>query len=136
MFGFVAVAAVVAIYFLGAELMDYADDDYYDDYDDADFVLEYHAAYLPFEPPRQSETSGSVSKLTPTQELPDDCRDAYFASGQLCYDTDIPSMDVLWTWVNGSDTLLQEAKRVAEGRFAADDPYRPKISAAQARMYR
>lgn len=96
-------------------------------------VPEYQAAYLPFEPPPQQPPA---ARLTPTQVLPDDCRDAYFSSGALCYDPVIPSFDVLWTWVNGSDPLLQEAKMAAESRFAPDDPYRPKTSSAQARQYR
>lgn len=126
------VIVLVSLYFI---LPDSGDADLADDlYDDErDFIREYEAAYLPFEPPTQQPP---LARLTPTQVLPDDCRDAYFSTGAPCSDPDIPAFDVVWTWVNGSDHLLQQAKLEAESRFSPDDPYRPKTSSTQARQYR
>ncbi|GJE97686.1 hypothetical protein PsYK624_139070 [Phanerochaete sordida] len=125
------VLVLVGLYFVFADSVDSVD---LDDSDDL-FVEdpEYQAAYLPFQPPPPQPPS---ALLTPTQQLPDGCRDAYFSTGALCYDPDIPTFDVVWTWVNGSDQLLQAAKEEAESRYAPDDPYRPKTSSAQARQYR
>ena len=119
------------------KVLDYAEAIY--DEEDADLLYEYEAAYLPFEPLPQNRSATedvNTMQLMPTQELPDYCRDAYFSRGSLCYDPEIPSMDIVWTWVNGSDSLLQEAKLLAESRFSSDDPYRPKTSFAEARQYR
>ncbi|KAJ3551401.1 hypothetical protein NM688_g4726 [Phlebia brevispora] len=129
-FGSLLVTALFVFYLVVADWVeDSGDLDYDED------VPEWRAAYLPFEPPIQNASAG-ITRLTPTQELPDDCRDAYFSSGALCYDPEIPRMDVVWTWVNGSDPLLRAAKLHAESQFADDDPYRPKSSAAQERQYR
>ena len=126
------VIILAALYVIIADLLDDAEDLFGDD---SDYFPEYHAAYLPFEPPKHDPSAPAV-RLTPTQVLPDHCRDAYFSSGAVCYDPEMPLMDVVWTWVNGSDPLLQAAKLDAESRFDDDDPYRPKTSAAAARQYR
>ena len=125
------VISLVLIYVLAAELAEDVDDLYLDD---PELLPDAHAVYLPFQPPNQNTTRGT--RLAPTQVLPDHCRDAFFSSGALCYDPVLPRMDVVWTWVNGSDNLLQAAKLKAESRFSDSDPYRPKTSAAQARQYR
>lgn len=130
-FGTGLVISLIALYFIFSDLLDDAEDLFLDD---PDFIPGYHAAYLPFEPP--DEAADPTTRLTPTQALPDHCRDAYFSTGALCFDPDIPPMDVIWTWVNGSDPLLQAAKLDAESHFAPDDPYRPKESASAARQYR
>jgi hypothetical protein len=125
---------VAALYFISADLLDEAEDIFLDD---SDIVYpEFQAAYLPFEPPATNRSTDATARLTPTQVLPDDCRDAYFSAGALCYDPDLPRMDVIWTWVNGSDGLLERAKLEVESRFSSDDPYRPMASASQARQYR
>lgn len=129
-FGSLLVIVLLAFYFIVAEWVEDSDLDY------TDVVPDYHAAYIPFEPPRRNASFIDTTRLTPTQELPDDCRDAYMSSGSLCFDPVIEDMDIIWTWVNGSDPLLQKAKLKAESEFAGDDPYRPKASSAQARQYR
>ena len=129
-FGTLLVTVVLVFYFVVAY---WVEDN--DDLDYPDTVPDFHAAYIPFEPP-QRNASDIQLRLTPTQELPDDCRDAHISAGSLCYDPVIPDMDVVWTWVNGSDPLLREAKLMAESKFAGDDPYRPKSSANQERQYR
>lgn len=114
--------------------------DWVEEYDDFDSSHEtehdYHAAYIPFEPPPPNASAAVIARLTPAQTLPDHCRDAYMSSGELCFDPYIRPMDVVWTWVNGSDPLLREAKLEAESRFSGDDPFRPKTSGRQERQYR
>lgn len=63
--------------------------------------------YLVFEPPPPSSANKSLQL---THRLPSDCIDSFFASGKICslLDPD-PPLDVVWTWVNGSDKLLQES---------------------------
>ncbi|PCH36029.1 hypothetical protein WOLCODRAFT_28307 [Wolfiporia cocos MD-104 SS10] len=108
------------------------------DYDaDLDY-LDYsepasQTSYLPFQlpPPVQPATV-----LQPVQELPDDCLEAYYVRGDPCYTTPLPKLDFVWTWVNGSDPLQQEAKIAAAARFAPDDPWRPSDATTQARLYR
>lgn len=125
------VIVLLVLYYLSADLLDDDTDDFLED---PDFIPEFRAAYLPFESPDQSRAHDP--HLAPTQELPDACRDAYFSSGALCFDPELPMMDVVWTWVNGSDSLLQAAKLEAESRFSPDDPYRPKSTGTEARQYR
>ncbi|KIP04248.1 hypothetical protein PHLGIDRAFT_76231 [Phlebiopsis gigantea 11061_1 CR5-6] len=126
------VIILAALYLITADLLDDAENLFLDD---SDYFPDYHAAYLPFEPPNPDANAPPAS-LSSTQALPDHCRDAYFSIGAVCYDPEQPRMDVVWTWVNGSDPLLQAAKLEAESRFSDDDPYRPKTSAAAARQYR
>ncbi|KAI0700102.1 hypothetical protein BC835DRAFT_1329341 [Cytidiella melzeri] len=136
-FGGLTAAALVALWFIAGEVVDFADT-FYDD-EDLDLLVDSRVAYLPFEPPPKHDFEWpdiKTIKLTPTQELPDHCRDAYFSKGDPCYDPVIKPMDVVWTWVNGSDRLLQEAKLQAENSFSPDDPFRPKTSITQSRQYR
>ncbi|GBE85251.1 3-O-alpha-D-mannopyranosyl-alpha-D-mannopyranose xylosylphosphotransferase [Sparassis crispa] len=91
-------------------------------------------AYLPLEIPKGSSLS---ARLKPVRGLPISCLDAHFALGEICYEKEIQPIDVLWTWVNGSDPLLQRAKSSAQERYERKDPYRPMIDASsQARLYR
>ena len=109
-----------------------------DDLDYSRIVLEYGEygpVYIPFQFANLNQSS-STARLTPTQVLPDHCRDAYMSTGALCFDPYIKPMDVVWTWVNGSDPLLQEAKWRTESKFSGDDPYRPHSSSQQERQYR
>lgn len=90
------------------------------------------AVYLPFPvtPYRASST------LKPTLPLPESCQDAYFAQGKLCYNPHPPPLDILWTWVNGSDIILQDAKARIVDSFPPDAAYRPNKSWKQARQFR
>jgi hypothetical protein len=47
------------------------------------------------------------SILTPSTDLPQSCLSAYFTHGTPCFDKDKSKLpiDVVWTWVNGSDSL-------------------------------
>lgn len=94
----------------------------------------YHGSYLPFIPPPPA--SHSIKRpLLPVQDLPSSCLEDYFVTGAPCYDPVRRPMDVLWTWVNGSDLFLQQEKQAAEKRLGDHDPYRP-IKKNQARQYR
>ncbi|CCM00622.1 uncharacterized protein FIBRA_02658 [Fibroporia radiculosa] len=94
-------------------------------------------SYIPFEPPLPLPLS-SKPCIAPVSDLPLTCLDAHFTNGETCYaeGTLPPVLDVLWTWVNGSDYLLDEAKRIAQSRYSPDDPDRPSRSLTQARLYR
>ena len=91
-------------------------------------------AYLPFRPPTQP-AAGSRS-LRPSSPLPASCLDAHLSRGELCFNPHEPKLDALWTWVNGSDILLQDAKTRVENALPADDPFRPNRSWKQVRQFR
>ncbi|OBZ71400.1 Exosome complex exonuclease rrp6 [Grifola frondosa] len=94
------------------------------------------ASYVPFEPATYTTAVSSRPSLIRVHDLPRHCLDPYFTSGELCYDSrTVPPMDVLWTWVNGSDVLLQKARAQAVSRYSKDDPYCP-ANGGQERMWR
>ncbi|KAF8516808.1 hypothetical protein BU17DRAFT_92394 [Hysterangium stoloniferum] len=63
--------------------------------------------YVVLEPPIPTE---SVPTIDNVPRLSADCIDAYFAHGQPCLPTyPDPPLDVVWTWVNGSDRLFMES---------------------------
>lgn len=126
---------LITLYFISVDLGNDAGHIFHDK-PNVSFLPAFDAAYLPFEPPAQNLTDSDSTSLTPTQVLPDHCRDAYFSSGAVCYDPHLPAMDIVWTWVNGSDPLLEAAKLDVESHFSADDPYRPKTSVPSVRQYR
>lgn len=105
------------------------------DQTDGDAAIDHtlDTAYLPFRPPQQIAVS---RKLKPTLPLPASCLDAHIAKGQLCYNTAEPKLDVLWTWVNGTDILLRDAKARIEDGLPSKDPYRPSSSWKQVRQFR
>lgn len=90
------------------------------------------AAYLPFKP-NKPETSKA---LRPGTVLPSSCLDAHIAQGALCYNPGQPRLDVLWTWVNGSDILHKDARIRVENSFLEDAPYRPTSSWKKERQFR
>lgn len=92
-------------------------------------------SYIPFEVTWDLAASSPRTSLRPIIDLPTSCHEAHFSRGELC-NQQVPSIDVLWTWVNGSDILLEEAKGLAQNQYASDDPYRPSASIMQARLYR
>jgi len=103
---------------------------------DIDELGVHAASYIPFELPSPLPLQfPHKASLTPVRDLPAACLESHFALGQPCHEIAEP-LDVLWTWVNGSDILLDEAKRDAQARYAPDDPYRPTRSTTQARLYR
>ncbi|KZT09088.1 uncharacterized protein LAESUDRAFT_537492 [Laetiporus sulphureus 93-53] len=92
--------------------------------------------YLPFKAARLPLPSPPRTPLRPVRELPDPCLEAHFAHGELCHAEQIQPVDILWTWVNGSDVLLDEAKSSAQSHYSSNDPYRLTKATSQARMYR
>jgi len=113
-----------------------------DDLDDLDLdlspsddIMASHTSYLPFE--LSPEPIPSANKLLkPVIDLPDSCLEAYFSKGDLCFASNIPKLDFLWTWVNGSDPLEQQAKKAASEEYDPEDPWRPSSSVTEARLYR
>ncbi|PCH40334.1 hypothetical protein WOLCODRAFT_98719 [Wolfiporia cocos MD-104 SS10] len=94
------------------------------------------SSYLPIEASPLPIAPATKSTLRPVNDLPAECLEAHFALGELCYIRNTNPIDVLWTWVNGSDVLLEEAKQVAQNDYDPEDPYRPVRSLTQARLYR
>ena len=109
----------------------FADDEGSQDIADV-YDTELDAIYLPFQPvPYQPSLTLKFTSL-----LPDACLDSHLAQGELCYNPQQPKLDVVWTWVNGSDILLQDAKARVESSYPADAAYRPNKSWKQARQFR
>ncbi|KAI0823219.1 hypothetical protein BC628DRAFT_1325337 [Trametes gibbosa] len=112
--------------------------DDFDHDDEYEYGLDplYHPAYIAIPVP-DSLPPAAHPKLRPVRDLPLHCLDAYYSSGQLCHDGYGPTpMDVLWTWVNGSDPLFADARQRAVSSFASDDPYRPLKKNNPSRMFR
>ncbi|KZT67094.1 hypothetical protein DAEQUDRAFT_729508 [Daedalea quercina L-15889] len=94
-------------------------------------------SYIPFQvPPLPLPPPPPRTALRPVRDLRASCLDAHFSLGELCLGDRVDPLDVVWTWVNGSDFLLAQAKELAQSQYANDDPYRPVKSASQARLYR
>ena len=130
----VATILVVAILRYWSCLLDYLNGDSGDE-TAGQFDPSLDAAYVPFKPSRPPPTSDTVA-LKPSTELPSSCIDAHFARGELCYNPQVPRLDVVWTWVNGSDILFKDALAKVENSLAADDPYRPTKSFLKVRQFR
>lgn len=108
------------------DLQDPADSDF-----EVDPILD--TVYLPFQPPKQAPLR---RKLRPSLPLPATCLDAHISKGALCYNSAEPKLDVLWTWVNGSDILLQDAKARVQESLASDDPRQPSSNWKVIRQFR
>lgn len=78
--------------------------------------------YIRFRPPAKVSMPRT---LRPSLSLPSSCLDSHIATGGLCYNPAEPKLDVVWTWVNGSDELLHDAKTRVETSLPLDNPYRP-----------
>ena len=97
-----------------------------------DFALD--TVYLPFQPSQQLETA--PESLKPTLPLPRHCLDAHLTYGDVCFHANAPPLDIVWTWVNGSDILMQDAKARISSSFSEENPYRPSKSWKTARQFR
>jgi hypothetical protein len=75
------------------------------------FHAPFTQTYLPFlyAPPLSQTRLVVEPELTPATDIPAHCLDAYFSTGAPCFDATKSKLpiDVVWTWVNGSDTLHQ-----------------------------
>ncbi|PCH40329.1 hypothetical protein WOLCODRAFT_136778 [Wolfiporia cocos MD-104 SS10] len=92
-------------------------------------------SYLPFQVVSRPNDTAHLP-LRPVPPLPSTCLDAYFARGDACYASQPAKLDLLWTWVNGSDPLEQQAKTNVAAKFDSQDPWRPSMQPNQARLYR
>lgn len=65
------------------------------------------------------------------------CLEAYFTRGEPCHLDSKPPIDIVWTWVNGSDPLFNSEKTKAELAYLmADRPTRPPKPLSEQRRYR
>lgn len=109
---------------------------------DGDSQVYYHSSeaphnlYLPFQLDYEQSQSSPSTLLRPVQDLPYSCLDRHYTTGDLCHNPDIKPFDVVWTWVNGSDPLLSQAKNAAQQSYAPNDPYRPQPTVNQDRQFR
>ncbi|CCM03068.1 uncharacterized protein FIBRA_05188 [Fibroporia radiculosa] len=131
-------ASVLTFFVLLRQSFQYSDDDDFDDLD-VDLFPEatssLHTSYLPFET-SLLPAPGPAPTLKPVVDLPSSCLDAYYSQGDLCYSSQVPKLDFLWTWVNGSDPLELDAKLDAQDTYADDDPWRPTGAVSEVRLYR
>nr|VWO99700.1 Uncharacterized protein [Ganoderma boninense] len=96
----------------------------------------YHPSYIAIPLPKSLPAS-SQPKLRPVRDVPIRCLDRYYALGGDCHDGLGPiPLDVVWTWVNGSDPLFSDARTQAAQSYDHDDPYRPIKSNNPSRMFR
>ncbi|KIJ52435.1 hypothetical protein M422DRAFT_64923 [Sphaerobolus stellatus SS14] len=94
--------------------------------------------YLLFEPSAYGHGSKSpVAHFNPMSagrlSLPEECIDDHFAKGLPCYAPEPRPMDVVWTWVNGSDRLLMESMSATVRKT---DPKMATASRPTAGLYR
>ncbi|KAI1789382.1 hypothetical protein LXA43DRAFT_893004 [Ganoderma leucocontextum] len=96
----------------------------------------YQPSYIAIPVPNSLPAS-SQPKLRPVRDLPTRCLDRYYSLGGVCHDGLGPvPIDVVWTWVNGSDPLFSDAREQAAQSYDNDDPYRPIKSNNPSRMFR
>jgi hypothetical protein len=70
--------------------------------------------------------------MAPTQPWhPSHCIDEFFTNAKPCSAHHLTTLDVVWTWVNGSDALFQQALR-----DAASLTTQPRKNAARGKLYR
>lgn len=106
------------------------------DYDGIPLNPSYHPSYIAIPVPNSLPPS-SQPKLRPVRDLPLYCLDRYYALGGTCHDGSGPvPLDIVWTWVNGSDPLFSDARQKAAQSYDHDDPYRPIKSNNPSRMFR
>ncbi|KZT64246.1 hypothetical protein DAEQUDRAFT_732853 [Daedalea quercina L-15889] len=102
---------------------------------DYDTVVSLHTSYMPFQV--FPEDAPPPPTLRPHSDpLPSQCIDAHFTQGALCSAPGLPKFDFIWTWVNGSDVLEQQAKKAATQSYDSKDPWRPSTAGTPDRMFR
>lgn len=109
-----------------------------DDFDDIEFRVNplYQPSYIAI-PVADSLPETARPKLRPVRDLPAECLEQYYASGLPCHDGQGPvPMDVIWTWVNGSDPLFVDSRTRAANSYDKNDPYRPTRTNNPSRMFR
>jgi hypothetical protein len=89
------------------------------------------STYSPLRSPTQLE-----ALMVPIQPWhPSHCIDEFFTKGEPCSARRPTTLDVVWTWVNGSDVLFQQALLDA-ANFLDTWPRKNTIGVTNARLYR
>ncbi|KAI9064662.1 hypothetical protein FKP32DRAFT_1648980 [Trametes sanguinea] len=97
---------------------------------------DYQPSYIAISVP-SALPSSARPRLRPVRDLPHHCLDGLYTSGEPCHDALGPTrMDVVWTWVNGSDPLFAQVKERAIATAEPNDPYRPVKKNNPSRMFR
>ena len=113
---------------------------YHDDFTLEDIAFRINPAYQPSYiaiPVPDALPPAAHPRIRPVRELPTECLERYYASGLSCHDGKGPvPMDIVWTWVNGSDPLFLDARERAANSFDENDPTRPIQSNNPSRMFR
>ena|SRR5882757_9072258 len=79
----------------------------------------------------------SEQPLLHTEDFDLVCLESYFSHGKPCHTSTKPRIDVLWTWVNGSDPLFNFEKTKAESaHLVANRPTRPPPPLSGQQYYR
>lgn len=77
--------------------------------------------------------SNMEALMVPTQPLhPSHCIDDFFVNAKPCSAHHLTTLDVVWTWANGSDVLFQQALWDAAGSLATQ----PRKNTVPAKLYR
>jgi hypothetical protein len=63
------------------------------------------------------------SSLRPYRPLPAECIDSYYTNGTSCSDGQRTTFDVIWTWVNGSDPMIIQARAKAMAALTRESEY-------------
>lgn len=94
-------------------------------------TINYHP--IPF-----SDASTPVEQVVlATEDFDLACLEKYFTRGEPCRTRSKPDIDVVWTWVNGSDPLFDAVKTETEQEiWLVDKPSRPPQSLTSQRCYR
>lgn len=72
-----------------------------------------------------------------TEDFGIECLEKYFMHGEPCHTTTKPVIDVVWTWVNGSDPVFDALKtKTEEEIWKAEKPSRPPKSLTEQKCYR
>jgi len=78
-------------------------------------------------------TTDMEALVVPTQPWhPSHCIDEFFTNVKPCSAHHLTTLDVVWTWVNGSDVLFQQALWDAAGSMATQ----PRKNAVPGKLYR
>ncbi|KAJ7047910.1 hypothetical protein C8F04DRAFT_1060505 [Mycena alexandri] len=92
--------------------------------------------WRPFKPPDSYLLKPFVVEPSLTQRLP--CLDLWVSQGKPCVATERGTVDAVWTWVNGSESILAATRNavVAEAMAKLQGPRRPLFRGARSTHFR